>query len=308
VPDDVTAGPRADPPDRAGHLDLAELFEANRRLLFTVAYEMLGAAADAEDVVQEVWLRWSAADRSDVVEPRAYLVRITTRLALNRLRALRRARETYVGPWLPDPLLTTPDAAHPVERAEEVSLALLVVLETLSPLERAVFVLREVFDLPYQEIAEALDRDVPAVRQTAHRAREHVRARRPRYTPAGPQHAEATERFLTACSTGDLAGVLAALAPEVELVTDGGGVVRAARRIIRGADKVSRALIAFVGDSTMAPLEWVPVEINGALGRMALLDGVPTMATASEYDGARLVRIMVFRNPTRLAGLDRVRP
>ena len=285
--------------------ELTELFEANRRLLFTVAYEMLGAAADAEDVVQEVWLRWSAADRSDVLEPRAYLVRITTRLSLNRLRALQRARETYVGPWLPDPLLTTPDAALPVERAEEVSLALLVVLETLSPLERAVFVLREVFDLSYQEIGDVLDRDVPALRQTAHRAREHVRARRPRYTPAGPQHAEATERFLTACFTGDLAGVVAALAPEVELVTDGGGVVRAARRIIRGADKVSRALIAFAGDGTMADLEWVPVEINGALGTMALRDGVPTMASVAEYDGDRLARLMVFRNTERLAGLRR---
>ncbi|GAB2472873.1 RNA polymerase sigma-70 factor [Promicromonospora xylanilytica] len=305
MPDDVAAGPRSEAVERPGLAGLAEPFEANRRLLFTVAYEMLGAAADAEDVVQEAWLRWSAADRSDVLEPRAYLVRVTTRLALNRLRTLRRARETYVGPWLPDPLLTAPDAALPVERAEEVSLALLVVLETLSPLERAVFVLREVFDLPYQEIAEALDRDVSAVRQTAHRAREHVRARRPRYTPAGPQHAEATERFLAACFTGDLAGVVAALAPEVELVTDGGGVVRAARRIIRGADKVSRALIAFARDSTVARLEWVPVEINGALGTMALRGGVPTMATAAEFDGDRMVRIMVFRNPTRLAGLRR---
>jgi RNA polymerase sigma-70 factor, ECF subfamily len=305
VPDDAVPDPRTETGPRTDDAELAELFEANRRLLFTVAYEMLGAAADAEDVVQEVWLRWSAADRSDVVEPRAYLVRITTRLSLNRLRTLRRARETYVGPWLPDPLLTTPDAALPVERAEEVSLALLVVLETLSPMERAVFVLREVFDLPYQEIAEALDRDVPALRQTAHRAREHVRERRPRYTPAGAQHAAATERFLTACFTGDLAGVLAALAPEVELVTDGGGVVRAARRIIRGADKVSRALIAFARDATMAHLDWVPVEINGALGTMAVLDGAPTMATVAEYDGDRLARIMVFRNPTRLAGLRR---
>ncbi|WP_454858916.1 RNA polymerase sigma factor SigJ [Promicromonospora soli] len=286
--------------------DLTASFQENRRLLFTVAYEMLGAAADAEDVVQETWLRWSAADRSDVAEPRAYLVRITTRLALNRLRALRRSRETYVGPWLPDPLLTSPDAALPVERAEEVSLALLVVLETLSPLERAVFVLREVFELPYQEVAEALDRDVAAVRQVAHRAREHVRARRPRYTPAGPQHAEATERFLAACLTGDVAGVLAALAPEVELVTDGGGVVRAARRIIRGADKVARALVAFARDETMASMEAFPAEVNGALGVLYLQGGAPVMAAVSEWDGDRLARVMVFRNPERLAGLRRL--
>ena len=298
--DDVAAGAPS------GTADPTAPFAQNRRLLFTVAYEMLGAAADAEDVVQETWLRWSAADRSDVVEPRAYLVRITTRLALNRLRTLQRSRETYVGPWLPDPILTSPDAALPVERAEEVSLAVLVVLETLSPLERAVFVLREVFDLPYQEVAEVLDRDVAAVRQLAHRAREHVRARRPRYTPAGPQHAEATERFLTACFTGDVAGVLAALAPEVELVTDGGGVVRAARRIIRGADKVSRALVAFTRDASVRRMEWLPVEINGALGTLALLDGVPAMATAAEYDGDRLARVMVFRNPARLAGLRRL--
>ncbi|MFI9487202.1 RNA polymerase sigma factor SigJ [Promicromonospora sp. NPDC052451] len=287
---------------------LTEPFAENRRLLFTVAYEMLGAAADAEDVVQEAWLRWSAADRSDVLEPRAYLVRITTRLALNRLRALQRARETYVGPWLPDPLLTTPDAAHPVERAEEVSLALLVVLETLSPLERAVFVLREVFELPYQEVAHALDRDVVAVRQVAHRAREHVRSRRPRYTPAGPQHTEVTQRFLAACLTGDVAGVLAALSPEVELVTDGGGVVRAARRVIRGADKVSRALVAFAQDETVGRMEWVPAEINGSLGMLALLDGAPAMAAVTELDGDRLARVLVFRNTDRLAGLRRVAP
>jgi RNA polymerase sigma-70 factor, ECF subfamily len=306
VPDDAAAAAGPDPRS-AG---LVEPFTENRRLLFTVAYEMLGAAADAEDVVQEVWLRWSRADRSDVLEPRAYLVRITTRLALNRLRTLQRSRETYVGPWLPDPILTTPDAALPVERAEEVSLALLVVLETLSPVQRAVFVLREVFDLPYQEIAEVLDRDVAAVRQTAHRAREHVRARRPRYTPAGPQHAEATERFLTACFTGDVAGVLAALAPEVELVTDGGGVVRAALRVIRGADKVARALVAFSADETVGRMDWVSVEINGALGMLALLDGAPVMATTSGYDttgdGDRLARVMVFRNPARLAGLRRL--
>ncbi|MFJ3406515.1 RNA polymerase sigma factor SigJ [Promicromonospora sp. NPDC090134] len=313
MPDDAAPGPAPEPgPATAAATaagDLTQAFTEHRRLLFTVAYEMLGAAADAEDVVQEAWLRWSAKDRSDVLDPRAYLVRVTTRLALNRLRTLRRARETYVGPWLPDPILTTPDAALPVERAEEVSLALLVVLETLSPVERAVFVLREVFDLSYQEIAGALDREVATVRQTAHRAREHVRARRPRYTPAGPQHAEATQRFLTACFTGDVAGVLAALAPEVELVTDGGGVVRAARRVIRGADKVSRALVAFAGDTTVGRMEWVPVEINGASGMLALLDGAPAIATVAEYgtgdhDGL-LARVMVFRNPERLAGLRR---
>lgn len=155
-------------------------FVTHRSLLFTVAYEMLGSAADAEDVVQETWLRWSRADRTEVRDPRAYLVRIATRQSLNRLRTLARRRETYVGPWLPEPLLTSPDVAEDVELAESVSIAMLTVLETLRPTERAVFVLREVFDTPYDEIARALGKTPAAVRQIAHRAREHVAARRPR--------------------------------------------------------------------------------------------------------------------------------
>jgi RNA polymerase sigma factor (sigma-70 family) len=146
-------------------------FVTHRSLLFTVAYEMLGSAADAEDVVQETWLRWADVDRAEVREPRAYLVRIVTRLALNRLRTLARRREEYVGEWLPEPLLTSPDVAEDVEFAESVSIAMLTVLETLAPVERAVFVLRDVFDLPYAEIAAAVDKTPAAVRQIAHRAR-----------------------------------------------------------------------------------------------------------------------------------------
>ena len=166
-------------------------FDRHRRLLFTVAYQMLGSVADAEDVVQDAWLRWSAADRGEVVDPRAYLVRITTRLALDRMDSARARRESYVGPWLPEPLLTgrSPVAAAPqapapedaAELGEQVSLALLVVLETLSPAERAVFVLREVFGMSVAEVAGALDRSEAAVRQMAHRAREHVHARQPRF-------------------------------------------------------------------------------------------------------------------------------
>lgn len=281
-------------------------FARHRRLLFTVAYEMLGAAADAEDVVQETWLRWSAADRGDVVDPRAYLVRITTRLALNRLRTLRAQRETYVGPWLPDPLLTTPDAAHPVERAEDVSMALLVVLETLSPLERAVFVLREVFALDHEEIAQALDRSPVAVRQTAHRAREHVRARRPRFTPPGEQQRAATARFLEACATGEVGAVVAALAPDVVVVTDGGGRARAALRPVRGVEKVARLLVALAHHPETATLEAAPAEINGAIGTVWTAGGVPVMAGLVEHDGDRVARVLVFRNPDRLAGLRRL--
>jgi RNA polymerase sigma-70 factor (ECF subfamily) len=157
-------------------LSATEIFVAHRNLLFTVAYEMLGSAADAEDVLQETWLRWSAVDLDEVEHQRAYLVRITTRLALTRLRTLRRRKESYVGPWLPEPLLTTPDVAENVELAESVSMAMLLVLETLGPTERAVFVLRDVFGLEYDEIAAAVDRKPAAVRQIAHRARNHVAA------------------------------------------------------------------------------------------------------------------------------------
>ena len=217
-------------------------FVAHRSLLFTVAYEMLGSAADAEDVVQETWLRWADlgdAARADVRDPRAYLVRIVTRQALNRLRTLARRREDYVGEWLPEPLLTSPDVAEDVELAESVSFAMLTVLETLGPTERAVFVLREVFETPYDEIAEAVGKTPAAVRQIAHRAREHVAARRPRVQVSRAEQEAVVERFLAAVRGGDLQGLLDVLAPDVVVVADGGGVVAAApppdRRVPTGS-------------------------------------------------------------------------
>jgi len=184
-------------------------FVTHRSLLFTVAYEMLGSAADAEDVVQETWLQWAGigeAARSGVRDPRAYLVRIVTRQALNRLRSVSRRREDYIGEWLPEPLLTSPDVADDVEFAESVSIAMLTVLETLGPDERAVFVLREVFDVPYDEIAEAVGKSASAVRQIAHRARGHVAARRPRMAVSRSEQLQVVERFLRALTTGDLQG------------------------------------------------------------------------------------------------------
>ena len=228
---------------RAAVPDAAE-FEALRPLLFTVAYEMLEVAADAEDVVQEAWLRWSRVDPTTVRDPRAYLVRIVIRLSLNRFRTLSRQRETYVGPWLPEPILTVPDVADDVELADSVSTAMLLVLQTLTPVERAVFVLREVFDVPYDEIAEGVDRTPAAVRQIAHRAREHVAARRPRQRVDRVEHAAVLERFRVAADTGDLQALVDVLAPDVLLVTDGGGVRKAALRPILGRDKVLRFLEA----------------------------------------------------------------
>jgi RNA polymerase sigma-70 factor (TIGR02957 family) len=271
-------------------------FVAHRDLLFTVAYEMLGSAADAEDVLQEVWLRWSGAGRDDVVDPRAYLVRVTTRMCLNRLRTLARRREDYVGPWLPEPLLTSPDVADDVALADSVSTAMLLVLETLGETERAVFVLREVFDLPYDEIAAAVDRSPAAVRQIAHRARSHVEARRPR-TEVTPEQQEAVvQRFRLATATGDLQQLMDVLAPDVVLMTDGGGKVQAALRPILGRDKVLRFLTAVRPDS----VELVPLWLNGQPAMQFVIDGVTDgVGTALIEDGV-VTALYLVRNPDKL--------
>ena len=234
----------AEPP-APGSTDAAtEAFLAHRNPLFTVAYEMLGSAADAEDVLQETWLRWVGVDLDTVRDQRAYLVRITTRQALVRLRTLRRRKESYVGPRLPEPLLTSPDVADDVELADSVSMAMLLVLETLTPTERAVFVLREVFDVGYDEIAEASDKSPTAVRQIAHRARAHVAAHRPRGTVSPGQTRSALDAFQRAVETGELQPLLDVLAPDVVLLSDGGGVVKT----------VPKPIVAPTGSSTC----WAP--------------------------------------------------
>jgi RNA polymerase sigma-70 factor (ECF subfamily) len=278
-------------------------FAAHRSLLFTVAYEMLGSAADAEDVVQETWVRWADVAQDDVREPRAYLVRIVTRLALDRLRTVGRRREDYVGVWLPEPLLTSPDIADDVELAESVSIAMLTVLETLGPVERAVFVLREVFDEPYDEIAEAVGKSTAAVRQIAHRAREHVSARRPRMAVSGDEQQATVERFRAAMTTGDLQGLLDVLAPDVVCMSDGGGVVPAALRPISGPKTVARLLSRF---STAAPdVRITTIWFNGAPALRIDPDGPLDSAVSLTVDGGRITRIFAIRNPHKLAGLDR---
>jgi RNA polymerase sigma-70 factor (ECF subfamily) len=281
-------------------------FVSHRSLLFTVAYEMLGSAADAEDVVQETWLRWADigdAARGEVRDPRAYLVRIVTRQALNRLRTVARRREEYVGQWLPEPLLTVPDVAQDVELAESVSIAMLTVLETLTPTERAVFVLREVFDTPYGEIAEAVGKSAAAVRQIGHRAREHVAARRPRMEVSRGEQQEVVERFLAAVTQGDLQGLLDVLAPDVVLVADGGGVVQAVVNPVVGAKKVANLLRPF---SRLAPeAEILPVLLNGAVGaRVVGTDDGYDTAISFVVEEGRISRIYAVRNPAKLGRID----
>jgi RNA polymerase sigma-70 factor (ECF subfamily) len=293
------------------------VFQDQRPMLFGIAYRMLGTVADAEDVVQDAWLRWAGADTGSVADPRAYLVTVTTRLAIDRLRRAAARRESYVGEWLPEPVSTEPDQAERTELAESVEFALLVVLETLSPLERAVFVLHEAFGLPFGEVAEILDRQEPAVRQLGHRAREHVRARRPRYDVDRAQRREVTERFLLAAGTGDLEGLSALLAPDVRLLSDSGGHARAPRRTIVGADKVSRflhavadeagagAFLASVGLPVDAAVDYLVVEVNGgpALGAF-VRDRCVVLVTLFVVDGL-IEEAYLVANPEKLGAVSR---
>ncbi|MCX4391862.1 RNA polymerase sigma-70 factor [Streptomyces sp. NBC_00053] len=291
----VADGVHADPATGA--------FIAHRSLLFTVAYEMLGSAADAEDVLQETWLRWAGVDLGTVRNQRAFLVRIATRQALSRLRTLGRRKESYVGSWLPEPLLTAPDVAEDVELADSVSTAMLLVLETLAPAERAVFVLREVFDVEYDEIAEAVDKSPAAVRQIAHRARAHVAARRPRGVVSPAETRDALDAFRRATETGDLQGLLDILAPDVVLLGDGGGVRQAVLRPVVGADKVARLLATGLG--RVPDVSLLPAQVNAHPALIVRLDGaVDTVMTMRITDGL-VSAVYAVRNPEKLSYMER---
>ncbi|MCV7221242.1 RNA polymerase sigma-70 factor [Mycolicibacterium elephantis] len=282
-----------------------QTFAEHRNLLFSIAYRLLGSVADAEDVVQDAWFKWSAEDRSQVADPKAYLARIVSNLAMERLRSTRRQRETYVGPWLPEPILTESDVAEDVVAAESISMAMLVVLETLSPLERAVFVLKEVFDFSYAEIAEAVERSEAAVRQAAHRAREHVRARRPRFEADHEKRRAATERFFAATIGGDVNALMELLAPDVKLWTDGGGKVRQAMRPVVGAANVLR----WIAGNVKRPYEGVEiadmtaelVDINGGPGIVMRGAGriIATITVDLDAQG-RIVTVHNVANPDKL--------
>ncbi|WP_040778735.1 RNA polymerase sigma-70 factor [Nocardia pneumoniae] len=281
-----------------------EAFVAHRNLLFTIAYEMLGSAADAEDVLQETWLQWAHIDRDTVRDQRAFLVRITTRQAIRRLRMLDRRKESYVGPWLPEPLLTAPDVAEDIELADSVSMAMLLVLETLTPTERAVFVLREVFDLDYDEIAEAVEKTPAAVRQIAHRARVHVAARRPRGVVSAAETREALDAFHQAVETGDLQRLLDMLAPDVVFLGDGGGVKQALVRPVAGADRVAGLLAGgsrWMGGEASAE----PVQVNGWPALVIRLDGEIDGVVAIRIDDGLVTGLYFVRNPEKLSHVAR---
>jgi RNA polymerase sigma-70 factor (ECF subfamily) len=264
---------------------------------------MLGRAADAEDVVQDAWLRWSNAAREDVRAPRAFLVRVTTRLAIDRLRRVKARRETYVGSWLSEPVLTGPDVAEEAELAESVSMALLVVLETLSPLERAVFVLHEVFALNYAEIGETLGRSEGTVRQLGHRARDHVHARHARYRADQQMHQQVTQRFLAACTTGDITGLMAVLAPGVTLVADGGGRAPAPPRPIEGADRVARFFLLTIERELASGMRIIPLDVNGHPGFVAVSGTTPLATITFDIADGRIQAIYLVSNPDKLTAV-----
>lgn len=270
-------------------------------MLFGIAYRMLGSVADAEDLVQDTWLRCSQVS-TPIDNPVGYLTRTITNLALNRLASATATRERYVGPWLPEPLVTRPDATEEVELAESVSLAMLVVLDTLSPLERAVFVLKEVFGFSFKEIAGMLEHSEASVRQVGHRARSHVRSRRPRYDTPPEVRRQVTDEFLAACLGGDLNRMMELLAPDVTAWSDGGGKVKAAVRPQRGAKNVARFLAAVLSQP-MADPRLHAVDVNGRPGLLLTVAGRPDTVACAEVADGRITEIHIVRNPDKLRHL-----
>ncbi|WP_216913084.1 RNA polymerase sigma-70 factor [Nocardia noduli] len=285
--------------------DERDPFLEHRRLLFATAYRMLGTVTDTEDVLQDAWLRWHAVDHARVEHPKSYLVRTVTNLALTRLTSARATRETYVGPWLPEPLLTTPNIAEETELADTVSTAMLVVLETLAPLERAVFLLHEVFGYNHAEIAETLNKSEVNVRQIAHRARAHVRARRPRYDTDRVEREQVTARFMAACAGGDLNALMDLLAPDATLWSDGGGVVTAALRPLFGKDHIARWTLGVLAKPSSAGITFRSATINGELGALAVVGDNPVAAFTYDLVDGQIRNLRLQVNPHKLAGLYR---
>ena len=282
--------------------DLDEFVDL-RPKLFGVAYRMLGSVADAEDVVQDAYLRWQAVDRSEIRSTEAFLTTVVVRLSLDELQSARARRERYVGPWLPEPLLVDErDPAAASELADTLSMAFLVLLETLSPLERAAFLLREVFGYAYDDIAAMLDKQPAACRQLVARSRRHVEERRQRYDADRERGRELAHTFLNACLSGDLDGMLALLAEDATLWTDGGGVVKAARRAIVGARKAARFLIA-VTPNVPPTASISDAVVNGQPGLLVVDNGAAYLTMSFDVLDDRIVGIRVVSNPEKLGGI-----
>jgi RNA polymerase sigma-70 factor, ECF subfamily len=288
----------------------ADRFVLLRPLLFTIAYEILGSTTESDDVLQDSYLRWAQVELGDVHDTKAYLARLVTRQALNALRAGARRREDYVGPWLPEPLLLDEqDPSADVVLAESVSMAMLVLLETLGPDERAVFVLREVFGFDYDEIADSVDKPAATVRQIAHRAREHVHARRRRFAPVDPeQNARITEEFMAAAASGDVQTVMSMLAPDVAWTADSGGKASAARRPVIGAEKVARAVVGLVGRAIQLPDVRVEAVICNAAPALLFYQGdrLEGVFTVEIIDG-KISNFYAMRNPDKLVAVATAR-
>lgn len=271
--------------------------------LVGLAYRLLGSVTDAEDAVQEAFLRLERHGLDGLDRPGAWLARVTGRICLDRLRSAQARRERYVGPWLPEPLLSAADPADATELADSVSMALLCVLETLSPAERVALVLHDVFGYGHADLAAVLDRSEAACRQLVSRARRAVRERRPRFDPDPADRDAAVRRFLDACRTGQLGPLLETLAPEVELRSDGGGVVSAARRPVHGADSVARFFVGLVRKAP-AGLRIETATVNGTLGIVVRgADGTPDTVFGFDVADGRVSAVYGVRNPAKLAHL-----
>jgi RNA polymerase sigma-70 factor, ECF subfamily len=281
--------------------DLVTPFESLRPRLFGIAYRMLGSRADAEDVLQDAFLRWRDSDLDAVRSHEAWLVTVVTRLCLDRLRSAKREREAYVGPWLPEPIMTDHLASPELrlELANEVSVAFLAVLERLGPEKRAAFLLREVFDYDYPEIARMLDKGEAALRQMVHRAREEVRDARPRFSVAAETHGRLLEKFISAASSGDRVAVMALLAEDVEYVSDGGGKVPAALKVLHGPERIGRLYFSIA--RSFPGVAYRLIRVNGELGAVSVLDGRLFSVLSFRVDGERVAGIYVIRNPDKLA-------
>jgi RNA polymerase sigma-70 factor (ECF subfamily) len=285
-------------------MDRAEVFQEYRPLLFAIAYRMLGTAMDAEDMVQEAYLRWQQAPVQDVSSPKAYLSAIITRLCIDELRSARVRREAYVGPWLPEPMVMEQPADR-VALAESLSTAFLVLLESLSPAERAVFLLREVFDYDYAEIAHILETSQANCRQMFKRAKDHIAARRPRFNTAPEQRNRLMAQFVQACTSGDMNGLLALFTQDVTLYSDGGGKVRAARNPIYGSLNVARYLLGVLAKAP-AGLEARLGEANGQEAVLVYLDGQPYAVVTFDVDEDRIRAVYNQLNPDKLRNVPRL--